>query len=74
MEDIIKTIGSWIAALCVAAIILGICHVCRVLGLEKDAAKGHIECNSKMHYGPNIGVQLSTNPIYKWHPSNVYHH
>ncbi len=23
--------------------------------------------------GPGIAVQLSTNPTYKWHPSNVYH-
>ncbi len=23
--------------------------------------------------GPSISVQLSTNPTYKWHPSNIYH-
>ena len=23
--------------------------------------------------GPSVAVQLSTNPTYKWHPSNVYH-
>ena len=23
--------------------------------------------------GPGIALQLSTNPTYKWHPSNVYH-
>ena len=23
--------------------------------------------------GPGIAVQLSTNPTYRWHPSNVYH-
>lgn len=23
--------------------------------------------------GPGIAVQLSTNPTYRWHPSNIYH-
>lgn len=23
--------------------------------------------------GPGIAVQLSTNPTYNWHPSNIYH-
>ena len=74
MEDIIMTINSWIAALCVAAIILMVCYVHRVLRPEENIAKDSIECRCKKHHGSNIGVQLSTNPTYKWHPSNVYHH
>ena len=77
MKDIIKTIGSWIAALCAAMIVLIVFYVCLVLGPEEDAAKARkdcIECRCKKHHGSNIGVQLSTNPTYKWHPSNVYHH
>ena len=38
MKDIIKTIGSWIAALCAAAIVLIVFYVCLVLGPEEDAA------------------------------------
>jgi hypothetical protein len=74
MEDIIKTIGSWIAALCVAAIILMVCYVYRVLRPEENITKDSIECCSKKRHGSNIGVQLLTNPLYKWHPVNVYHH
>ena len=74
MKDIIKTIGSWIAMLCAAAIVLIVFYVCLVLGPKEDAAKGHVECHNEKHHGSNVGVQLSTNPTYKWHPSNVYHH
>ena len=38
MKDIIKTIGSWIAILCAAAIVLIVFYVCLVLGPEEDAA------------------------------------
>ena len=29
--------------------------------------------SSSCSRGPGIAVQLSTNPTYNWHPSNIYH-
>ena len=29
--------------------------------------------SSSCSRGPGIAVQLSTNPMYNWHPSNIYH-
>jgi hypothetical protein len=63
-----KTLGSWIAGLTVSAIIIFVMKVS--VGKETiSSQRDGCDCGHRTNYG----VQLMTNPIHRWHPSNVYH-
>lgn len=65
-----KTLGSWIAALTISAIII---LIMKISGSKESVSSQRDDCRCEHRRTSNCGVQLMTNPIHRWHPSNVYH-
>ena len=71
-----KTIGTWLAGLIVALIVLGICALCGKFA-EEDRAKYQTNethgGTNETHGGRSNVLPYMANPVHKWHPANVNH-
>ena len=66
-----KTIGTWLAYIIVATIVLGVFYLCGKFA-EEDRAKYQAQTNDT--HGVKSGVvPYMANPVHKWHPANVNH-
>ena len=66
-----KTIGTWLAGIIVATIVLGICALCGKFA-EEDRVKCQAQTND-MHRVKSGVVPYMATPVHKWHPANVNH-
>ena len=70
LGDVAMTsLGYMVFAIGVAAAIVFVMHAiyCQPPEECRERSPSGRSC------GPGIAVQMSTNPTYRWHPSNVYH-
>lgn len=68
--ELATSLGYMVIAVGVAVMIVFIMHEIYCKPPEESSERS----SHGGSRGPGIALQLSTNPTYKWHPSNVYHH
>ena len=66
-----KTIGTMLAYIIVATIVLGIFYLCGKFA-EEDRAKYQAQTNDAHRVKSGV-VPYMANPVHKWHPANVNH-
>ena len=66
-----KTIGTWLAGIIVAAIVLGICALCGKFA-EEDRVKYQTQTNDTHRVKSGV-LPYMANPVHSWHPANVNH-
>ena len=66
-----KTIGTLLAYIIVATIVLGIFALCGKFA-EEDRAKYQAQTNDTHRVKSGV-VPYMANPVHKWHPANVNH-
>jgi hypothetical protein len=66
-----KTIGTWLAGIIVAVIVLGVFALCGKFA-EEDRAKQQTQTN-ETHRGKSVILPYMANPVHSWHPANVNH-
>ena len=66
-----KTIGTLLAYIIVATIVLGIFYLCGKFA-EEDRAKCQTQTNETNRVKSGV-VPYMANPVHKWHPANVNH-
>ena len=66
---LLKTIGTWLAYIILAVVVLGVFCLCGKFA-EEDRAKYQTDDTHSVKSGV---VPYMANPVHKWHPANVNH-
>lgn len=66
-----KTIGTLLAYIIVATIVLGIFYLCGKFA-DEDRAKYQAQTNDTHRVKSGV-VPYMANPVHNWHPANVNH-
>lgn len=68
-----KTLGTWLAGIIVAAIIVGLCRLGQRYGFCNCGDYANTTTNETHRARANVLVPYMANPVHKWHPANVNH-
>lgn len=67
-----RTIGSWLVAIVVSVVIVGISMIGHRLGWCNCDDRANISTN-ETHGVKSVVVPFMANPVHNWHPANVNH-